>query len=169
MIDWYKKVVFENYANFKGRARRSEYWYYFLATIIISVILSILDSALGLKYGPNDSSGILNSIYSLLVFIPGLAVSVRRLHDIGKSGKLLLLFYVIVAVLFVVMVFSGLLAFMAGDVSALGIGFFVPILLIIAMGIYMLVLFCKEGDAGANKYGPDPKAEGEEINEIGTA
>ena len=93
MIDWYKKVVFENYANFKGRARRSEYWYYTLATIIISIILSILDGVLGLKLGPAKSSGVLCSIYALAVFIPGLAVAVRRLHDIGKSGKLLLGMY----------------------------------------------------------------------------
>lgn len=168
MIDWYKKVVFENYANFKGRARRSEYWYYTLASIIISVILSILDSALGLKYGPNNSSGILNSVYSLLVFIPGLAVSVRRLHDIGKSGKLILLFYVLMIAMVIIMLFSGFSAILMGNFSALGIGFFVPLLFIFAIVIYMLILFCTEGDAGTNKYGPDPKSEaGEEISEIG--
>lgn len=169
MIDWYKKVVFENYANFKGRARRSEYWYYTLATIIISIILMVLDEALGLKFGAGSNSGVLNSIYSLLVFIPGLAVSVRRLHDIGKSGKLLLLFYVIMIALVVVMFVSGFASILAGNFTGLGIGFFVPLLLILAMGIYMLILFCTEGDRGQNKYGLDPKAEaGQEINEIGT-
>ncbi len=86
MFNWYKKVVFENYANFSGRARRSEYWYFTLANFIIAIVTVMLDKALGLKFGTN-------SIYSLAVFIPGLAVAVRRLHDIGKSGKLLF-FYI---------------------------------------------------------------------------
>ncbi|MRX69192.1 Uncharacterized membrane protein YhaH, DUF805 family [Flavobacterium resistens] len=85
MIEWYKKVVFENYANFSGRARRSEYWYYTLATIIISIILAILDFSLGLTIG-DSGAGILRAIYGLLVLLPGLAVMVRRLHDVGKSG-----------------------------------------------------------------------------------
>ena len=171
MINWYKKVVFENYANFSGRARRSEYWYFALMNFIIAIITAIIDKSLGLKFG-------INSIYGLAVFIPGLAVAVRRLHDIGKSGKLLLLFYIIIIVLAIVMVVSGISVFMSAmnpssmsppDISALGIGFFVPLLLILAMCIWMLVLFFTNGDSGANKYGPDPKAEeGEVINEIGT-
>ncbi len=138
--------------------------------LIIAIITAIIDRSLGLKFGTN-------SIYSLAVFIPGLAVAVRRLHDIGKSGKLLLLFYGIIIVLVIVMVVSGLSVFMSGlnpsgmspsSMSSLGIGFFVPLLLILAMSIWLLVLFCTNGDSGTNEYGADPKAEaGEEINEIG--
>jgi uncharacterized membrane protein YhaH (DUF805 family) len=169
MINWYKKVVFENYANFKGRARRSEYWYFVLMNLIIAIITAIIDKSLGLKFGTN-------TLYSLAVFIPGLAVAVRRLHDIGKSGKLLLFFYLIMIALAIVMVFSGLSVFMAGmnpdglsnaGIGALGMGFFIPLIIIIAMSIYMLVLFCTNGDEGPNKYGPDPKGVGEEIHEIG--
>ena len=176
MIDWYKKVVFENYANFKGRARRSEYWYFTLANIIISILLMLLDNALGLKIG-SSNSGVLNSIYGLIVFLPGLAVAVRRLHDIGKSGKLLLLFYIAIIVLAIVMVVAGLSLFMAGmgnsgaqtpDFGSLGIGFFIPLILILGIAIWMLILFFTAGDVGANKYGPDPKCNCEEINEIGT-
>lgn len=90
MIEWYKKVVFENYGNFKGRARRSEYWYYRLASTIIFLLFVILavviyvatdngPLALGLGYG-------LLMLYGLGTMIPSLAVSVRRMHDIGKSG-----------------------------------------------------------------------------------
>lgn len=86
MIEWYKKVVFENYANFNGRARRSEYWYYALAGGIISIILMIVDNLLGLTFGPGKT-GILGIVYGLLVFLPGLAVMVRRLHDLDKSGS----------------------------------------------------------------------------------
>ncbi|MFH6961199.1 DUF805 domain-containing protein [Flavobacterium plurextorum] len=133
MIEWYKKVVFENYANFSGRARRSEYWYYTLATIIVSIILSTLDNFAGLTFGLADS-GILSSIYSLLVFLPGLGVLVRRLHDVGKSGW-----------------------------------FFLIVLLPIAGVIWLLIVLCTEGNSGANAYGPDPKDNFDEINEIGRA
>lgn len=85
MIEWYKKVVFENYANFNGRARRSEYWYYCLASVLISLVLGGLDYFLEFTFG-GVQLGILRAIYGLAVFLPGLAVAVRRLHDVGKSG-----------------------------------------------------------------------------------
>lgn len=90
MIEWYKKVVFENYANFNGRARRSEYWYYRLASTIIFLLFVVLGVVvyvatdngplvIGLAYG-------LLMLYGLGTMVPSLAVSVRRMHDIGKSG-----------------------------------------------------------------------------------
>ena len=155
MIEYYKKVVFENYANFKGRARRSEYWYYALMTIIISFILSILDDILGLKYGAKSDSGVVSSIYGLLVFIPGIAVSVRRLHNIGKSGWLILLLY---GVAFVSCIFILTSVFALGFSKVVfGIGMIFAILLLLGSAIWLLVLFCTEGDSGENKYGPDPK------------
>ncbi|RUT69696.1 DUF805 domain-containing protein [Flavobacterium cupreum] len=93
MIEWYKKVVFENYANFNGRARRSEYWYYALATIIISIILEILDYTIGMAFDMGKL-GILRGLYSLAVFIPGLAVMIRRLHDVGKSGWFIFILFI---------------------------------------------------------------------------
>tara|TARA_B110000238_G_scaffold141602_1_gene152786 strand:+ start:1608 stop:1946 length:339 start_codon:yes stop_codon:yes gene_type:complete len=77
-MNWYKKVVFENYANFDGRARRSEYWYFVLLNTVFVILVSLLNPVL---YG----------LYALLVLLPGLAVSVRRLHDVGKSGVWLLI------------------------------------------------------------------------------
>lgn len=71
--------VFSKYAEFSGRARRSEYWYFVLFQILLSAALAFaayMDSALS----------ILGFIASLVLFIPSLAVEVRRLHDIGKSG-----------------------------------------------------------------------------------
>ena len=85
MIDWYKKVVFENYANFNGRARRSEYWYFALMNLIILIIAAVLDSVLGFNFSPLPY-GYLYLLVGLATFIPGLAVAVRRLHDVGKSG-----------------------------------------------------------------------------------
>jgi uncharacterized membrane protein YhaH (DUF805 family) len=93
MIEWYKKVVFENYANFTGRARRSEYWYYTIASSIISIILMVVDNAAGLTFGVSNS-GIIGMIYSFAVLLPGLAVLIRRLHDVGKSGWFLFIVFI---------------------------------------------------------------------------
>ena len=84
MFNWFLKVVKENYANFEGRARRSEYWYFTLVSVLISIVLRIIDSVVG------SEIGIVGLIYSLAVLVPSIAVGVRRLHDIGKSGWYLL-------------------------------------------------------------------------------
>lgn len=160
-MNWYKKVVFENYANFNGRARRSEYWYFILFNALFSFALTILDNLLGLQFGTAES-GILSTIYSLAVFIPSLAVSVRRLHDIGKSGWLLLIAYGAIILLAVFLILGTLMR--SFDSSALIIIF---ALLIIAVAIWLLIMFCTEGDDFTNKYGPNPKAFNEEIDEIG--
>jgi len=90
----YYLSVLKKYAVFNGRASRAEYWYFFLFNIIISIILSILGNVIGLSVivGTAGSEiNILSTIYSLVVLIPGLAVLVRRLHDVGKSGWMALL------------------------------------------------------------------------------
>jgi uncharacterized membrane protein YhaH (DUF805 family) len=85
MFQWYKKVVFENYANFSGRARRSEYWFFVLFNMIFAICAMVLDNLLGLSFDPIPYGWFYIS-YVLAVFIPGLAVAVRRLHDVNKSG-----------------------------------------------------------------------------------
>ncbi|MEO8516184.1 MAG: DUF805 domain-containing protein [Flavobacterium sp.] len=87
MIDWYKKVMFENYANFSGRARRSEYWYYILMNVIIFIFSIILCACLDSISESLAEVGIgILLLYFLAIVIPSLAVLVRRLHDIDKSG-----------------------------------------------------------------------------------
>ncbi len=92
MIDWWKKVFLENYANFEGRARRSEYWYFVLFNFIISVsawIISII-----LIFFGGFLLWFFIPIFSLALIIPNLAVQVRRLHDTGKSGWYLLMVFI---------------------------------------------------------------------------
>lgn len=85
-MNWYLKCL-KQYFDFSGRARRKEYWMFCLFNVIVGIILEIIDSAIGLTFPVGIVElGILGAIYSLLLFIPGLAVCVRRLHDIGKSG-----------------------------------------------------------------------------------
>ena len=122
-MNWYIKVL-KQYVDFNGRARRKEYWMFVLFNFIIAFVLGFIDGILGLQIGSGAQAiGVLGLIYSLGVFLPGLAVSVRRLHDIGKSGWMVLIA-------------------------------FIPIV----GAIWLLVLYCKEGDPGDNQYGPNPKA-----------
>lgn len=88
-MNWYLKVL-KQYADFSGRSRRKEYWMFVLFNMIFAIVAMILDNILGIAieeigYGP------LYGLYSLAVLIPGLAVAVRRLHDVGKSGWMILI------------------------------------------------------------------------------
>jgi uncharacterized membrane protein YhaH (DUF805 family) len=82
-MEWYLEVL-KKYAVFSGRARRKEYWFFTLFNFIFSLALTFVDIWLGLA---NKSGwGPLSGLYTLALFIPGLAVTVRRLHDTGNSG-----------------------------------------------------------------------------------
>ena len=81
-------MVLKKYAEFKGRARRSEYWYFTLFNFVISLVLGFIDGWLGLG---SEFIGLLGGLYSLGIIIPSIAVSVRRLHDTGRSGWWLLI------------------------------------------------------------------------------
>ncbi len=86
-MNWYTKVL-KQYADFNGRARRTEYWMFTLVNIIISFSFLMMDNRMGASIFEFDgiAYGYLTLLYSMAVFIPSLAVTVRRLHDIGKSG-----------------------------------------------------------------------------------
>jgi uncharacterized membrane protein YhaH (DUF805 family) len=96
-MNWYLSVL-GNYAKFTGRARRSEFWYFQLFNFIFLIVAAILDNLFGtnfdMGYGVASPYGIIYLIYSLVVFLPSLAVSVRRLHDVGKSGWMLLVSFI---------------------------------------------------------------------------
>ena len=89
-MNWYLKVL-KQYTDFNGRARRKEYWMFILFNSIFSVCLVFLDQALGTTYGELNEDGYLETIYSLAVLLPYLAVTARRMHDIGKSGWFMLI------------------------------------------------------------------------------
>lgn len=75
--------VLKNYVNFKGRARRKEFWMFNLFSFLVSIGLGVIASFSGITF--------LSNIYSLAVFLPAIAVGVRRMHDVGKSGWFLLI------------------------------------------------------------------------------
>lgn len=88
-MNWYLQVL-KKYAEFSGRARRKEYWMFALFNIIFLVVAIILDNVLGTAI-EGVGYGLFYILYALAVLIPGLAVAVRRLHDVGKSGWMMLI------------------------------------------------------------------------------
>ena len=88
-MNWYLAVL-KNYAVFSGRARRKEYWMFLLFNMIFAIVAMILDNILGTTVGVLPY-GVFYLLYVFAVLIPGLAVSVRRLHDVGKSGWMYLI------------------------------------------------------------------------------
>jgi len=148
-MEWYLKVL-RQYVNFHGRAQRKEYWMFALFNVILSLILTVLDSLFDLTA---SRFGLLSGLYGLAVLLPALGVSVRRLHDTGRSGWWLLLAPL------GSMIAVGALGFLVGFL--LGIPLFVvtaPLVGLIIGSIVLIVFYATDGDRGPNKYGPDPKA-----------
>lgn len=147
------KTCFKKYATFKGRARRSEFWWFSVLGWLLSIAsyavvfwkMAKLDEvqaqvsevmfdeeklqALTAQAESYDSTFFLLiaiiGVISLLLLLPSLGVAVRRLHDVGKSGWLL-------------------------------IGMIIPVVNIV-VGIMLLIFYLKDSDRGTNKYGPSPK------------
>ncbi|MGO9643077.1 MAG: DUF805 domain-containing protein [Candidatus Acidiferrales bacterium] len=128
-MHWYL-MVWRKYAEFAGRSRRKEYWMFVLFNSLAIIALAAIGGA-GIAMS-EDYGGLLFipfGIYLLAAFIPTLAVSVRRLHDSGKSGWLILVFFLVGFIPFV-----GLVA-----------------------SIVQIVIMCQDSDPGTNQYGPNPK------------
>lgn len=123
MIEYFKLAI-NRYSDFEGRSRRSEYWYFVLAQFVLSLGVGIV---IGLVGAMSNSLAMLSlAVYviaSLALIVPGIAVAIRRMHDLGYSGWMLLI---------------GLIPFLGGFV--------------------LLYFMCTEGEPGANKWGPNPKA-----------
>lgn len=165
MMSYYLNCI-KNYATFSGRARRKEFWMFFLFNLIFTFVISFIGNLINFTY--------LSTIYSIFIFLPSLAVAVRRLHDIGKSGWWILWLRIIEVVGFTVgflFVLAGM--FMAvlglqgefntiGNITATGTGLVVGVLGLVIAGVALiieLVFMLTNGDKGENEYGLDPKEE----------
>ena len=111
-MNWYLEVL-KKYAVFSGRARRKEYWFFALFNAIIVFALTVIDISAGL-YDAFAEIGLLSGLYSLAVLLPSIAVSVRRLHDIGRTGWWLLIVFIPLVGIIVLLVFA-VLDSMPGD------------------------------------------------------
>lgn len=159
-MKWFLKCLGPDYANFQGRARRKEFWYFMLFSTILFVLASVLDLMLfSASFTP------IKWLLSLYMIVPNLSVMVRRLHDIGRSGAIGVWYYVLSFVWVIVLAFASvmLLVGAAGNLSSVPVGYLLLLfgggLIFLVWGIFLLVWFCTPGTQGENKYGPDPKAE----------
>ena len=87
----YYLAVLKKYAVFTGRARRSEFWYFMLINFIILVGILFLEGIIGIDPLYKNGGGILVNLYRLVIFLPSLGVSIRRMHDVDKSGWYILI------------------------------------------------------------------------------
>lgn len=163
----YMFLPLKRFFDFRGRSRRKEYWLWTLFVVIASIVLSLVDSVLGLggnatvqdgagpagfSYGAAVRGGWLANAFSLLIFIPGLAVSVRRLHDTDRTGWWLLMPmvpYLLGAVAMLASIANPASGLMVVGMIAMAAGF---------VGVIVLLVFmCLEGTQGPNRFGADPK------------
>ena len=142
---------FSNYVKFSGRAIRSEYWYWILFVSMVTLAATLLDVAIVKhRHGP------LERVWQLVTFLPGLALAVRRLHDIDRSA------WWIALPLSVIGVFAAiLLLFTVSNIL-------LPIMMaFIAICIFVVLInwFCLPGTPGPNRYGADPFGPDGHINQ----
>ncbi|PWJ34178.1 DUF805 domain-containing protein [Sediminitomix flava] len=91
-MKWYLAVL-RNYTGFDGRASRKEFWMFVLFNFLIGFVAALIDNLFGIA-NAETGAGPIYGIYSLGVLLPSIAVSVRRLHDIGKNGWYLLIMFI---------------------------------------------------------------------------
>ncbi len=155
-----KKVFVENYCNFKGRARRSEYWWAQLGIsigAIVFYVIAMIGAFMKIQHWPGGNivaifGFAVYGIYCLAIFLPSLGAMVRRLHDVGKSGKMIPYLYLAYIPL---MIFAILLQ--TTNKMWLLIPYILIVLAIMGYAIYLLVLYCKDSEPGPNKWGESPK------------
>lgn len=100
-VDNFKHTIMGNFANFKGRASRSEYWRFYGITIVIAGVLNVL-SALVADTALASVVGIISMVYNLAILLPSIGLGVRRLHDISKQGWYLLISLIPFGIIYVI-------------------------------------------------------------------
>ena len=148
------------YFDFSGRSSRAEFWFFVLFVFILSIVANVLDVLLLGSYG--YGAAVLSSLVSLIHFIPSLSVSVRRLHDIDRTGWWIMLAFLPVVALIVAMGGSAMMMFGGGEIdgmsgfAAMGTGLMLTALISLIVLIVLLVFYCTPGTPGPNRYGPPP-------------
>jgi uncharacterized membrane protein YhaH (DUF805 family) len=135
----------KKYADFKGRASRAEFWTFFLFVVIAQAVAGVVD----LLFGGGVRGGVFSLLVGVLLFVPQLAVTVRRLHDVNKSGRELVVPFLMLLAMPLFVIFRG---FIAGIIT---LGYSGIVLLLFAN---LLLLLIKQGGSIPNKYGASPKA-----------
>lgn len=164
-VEW-ALTPLKKYADFSGRAPRAEYWWFTLGNVIVSFLVGLLDGLLGMGGGSGLGAwGPLSIVYTLALLIPGIAVTIRRLHDTNRTGWWILA-PVIPYAIGIAMMFPAMMAAANGEVgAALGAG---SIFLIIGavLALVLFVFMVLPGTSGTNDYGPDPYGEHENLEQV---
>ncbi len=173
-MKWYI-LVLKKYAVFSGRATRMEYWMFVLYSVIFLIVAGIVDFVAGWHISDEpQSNGILAFLYKLFVLVPICAVTVRRLHDIGKSGWVFGRYLLCQSAMFII--FLVYLNFAVVDknlLESIRYGTFDPsifsapvatvaLLIMAFLAIYCIWLFvfmCRDSQPRENKWGPNLKGE----------
>ncbi len=164
------KTCFRKYVTFSGRAGRPEYWWFFLFGIIGSIVAGIVDAAV---FGAGEivvtdtsvsasSDGPVATLFSLVIFLPGLSAGWRRMHDTGRSGLYLL--YPLIALLGIltfVNLIGGTQMLTSGDLQSLfhgvfGIVLFISLIVLIISPLLVLWWLSRPSQPGPNQWGPNP-------------
>jgi uncharacterized membrane protein YhaH (DUF805 family) len=161
-IDWAKRPI-EKYADFTGRAPRAEYWWYVLAVVVACIVVSIIESILGINKMVLGIYGPITVLLLLATLVPSISVGVRRLHDTSRSGWWLLAFfipYVLALVLGGSALTGGAARADGASMASLGLA---GLLLALSgiMGIVLLIFYVLPGTPGDNRFGPNPYGAGE--------
>ena len=160
------RECFRKYGDFSGRAPRPEYWWWLVGFVIAGSILATIDTFIVSLVDQEDAFSPLYLVFVLAVLLPSLAVTSRRLHDIGKSGWWLLVWIGITSI--------GWIPFALGVASlALGLldewsgtnvewipvilGGFLTLVVQVSVFVWVVLWLARQGDAGPNSYGPSPR------------
>jgi uncharacterized membrane protein YhaH (DUF805 family) len=143
-------TCFRKYVDFKGRASRSEYWYWFLFTVLLAFVAGFFDAAAKMGESSSDDSGIdpLSTLVSFATFLPTIAVTVRRLHDTGRSGLWYLGFIVALILSLGVLAVGVSMDNEGGAIAAIA-GF-----AMLGLFVWAIVILASAGERGANRFGP---------------
>lgn len=139
---------FQRFADFSGRSPRAEYWWFYLVTLIVQVVLTMVDKVLG-YWIP------LSTVFGLATLVPWIAVTIRRLHDTDRSGWWLATFVLTFAAIGALAGFAAAIAnrgSTAGSFTAAIVAIVVALILFATFIAFMVL----PGTEGPNRYGPDP-------------
>ncbi len=167
------RVCLRKYGSFKGRATRAELWWWFLSVFLALIVVIVVGSFLVILPGAD----VLTTILALAILLPSLAVTARRLHDIGRSGWWILECFLFALLGLFPIAFSGilLLVLSLNDIKCLGffrelidcwilvilgaaLSVLVSSLLWPALIVWWVILMVKQGQRGPNRHGSDPRA-----------
>jgi uncharacterized membrane protein YhaH (DUF805 family) len=147
IIDNFRRNVTEHYFDMQGRVRRSEFWHFILATVIVEIIAAIIGGLLHIH--------LLQPVVGLALLLPVAGMGARRLQDTGRNGALVWILIIpslIMAALSILVLASGIIGFLGFVFFFAGILWLIDLIVLVA-AIVLIYFWCQPGTPGANAYG----------------